>query len=69
MPKTTNSGFFDISSPDIFQAIKKSINELDEKFKSTEKLMFIIMGLNHLREWIAPGYDHNKQAKPRKKFF
>jgi hypothetical protein len=24
--------------------------------KSTEDLLYIIMGLNHLREWIAPGF-------------
>ncbi len=71
MPNTTTNGFFDISSPEIFfQVIKRSITELDEsKFKSAEKLMFIIMGLNHLREWIAPGYSHKQQAQTAEQHF
>lgn len=32
--------------------------------------MFIVMGLNHLREWIAPNYDHNQKAtNPAEDFF
>lgn len=62
MPTT---GFFDLSSPDIFfQVIKKAAAELKEsQFKSTSKLMFVIMGLNHLREWIAPGCDFRTEAR------
>lgn len=66
------SNFFDLSSPDIFfQVLKKAASELKEsQFKSTSKLMFVVMGLNHLREWIAPDYDCKKEAKnPAEKFF
>lgn len=69
MPTT---GFFDLSSPSIFfDALKKAAGDLKaSKFKSTEKLMFILMGLNHLREWIAPGYDHRLEAQtPGEHFF
>ena len=38
--------------------------------KNIEQLLYIIMGLNHLREWIAPGYKHkNSPTKPEHHFF
>ena len=30
--------------------------------KRVEDAFFLIMGLNHLREWIAPGYNHKQPA-------
>ncbi|WP_199052280.1 hypothetical protein [Aquitalea sp. ASV15] len=71
MSNTAMKGFFDISSPDIFfQLIQRSIKEFDEnKYKSAEKLMFIIMGLNHLREWIAPNYSHKRKAQTAEQHF
>jgi hypothetical protein len=53
-----NKKLFDINSEEIFfEIIKNSfIKYKTEKDKSIELLLFIIMGLNHLREWIAPGY-------------
>ncbi len=48
----------DINSEEYFFEIIKSsfIKYKDEKNKSVERLLFIVMGLNHLNEWIAPGY-------------
>jgi len=42
--------------------------------KSTEDILYVIMGLNHLREWIAPGFKTKpdgtwpKSDSPEKKF-
>lgn len=60
--KSYVSGFFDLSSPKLFfDAIHRAAADLAaSEFKSTERLMFVLMGLNHLREWIAPGYDHHQ---------
>lgn len=43
---------------------KQFLHTIEQRFiryqasrvKSTEDLLFIVMGLNHLREWIAPGF-------------
>lgn len=53
---------FDINSPDaFFRAIVRNAKQLrDEPAKETDRLLFVIFGLNHLREWIAPGYDFRK---------
>ncbi len=55
---------FDILSPELFfYAIKRRfIRYQASRVKSTEDLLFIIMGLNHLREWIAPGYEKGKNG-------
>jgi hypothetical protein len=71
-PKSHASGFFDLSSPELFfDAIERAAAELaDSDFKSTERLMFVVMGLNHLREWIAPGYDYRQPpTSDAEKFF
>jgi len=31
--------------------------------------MYVIMGLTHLREWIAPGYSHEKPARTYEEVF
>lgn len=53
-----NKNLLDINSEEgFFEIIKNSFKKYkNEKDKSIEILLFIIMGLNHLREWIAPGY-------------
>jgi hypothetical protein len=56
---------FDIKAPEnYFYHIKNSIEKykLDTN-KKIERLFFIINGLNHLREWIAPNYDFNNKAE------
>ena len=60
MPRTNI--IFDIYAPEEFFY---SINTAWENYKrgkqkSVELLLFVIMGLNHLREWIAPKYSHKK---------
>jgi hypothetical protein len=60
---------FDIYSPEEFIC---SINKTWENYKrdkqkSVESLLYVIMGLNHLREWIAPGY--NLQYKTGNKYW
>ena len=54
------NGIFDISTPlDFFSSIEQSFKKYKtEKTKSIELLLYVIMGLNHLREWIAPGYNY-----------
>ena len=52
------NGIFDIEEPSQFF---DSILRVFERYKSSraknvEDLLYVIMGLNHLREWIAPGY-------------
>lgn len=51
---------FDIDSAEaFFYAIRHSASILIEaKAKEIDRLLFVILGLNHLREWIAPGYRH-----------
>jgi hypothetical protein len=49
---------FDINSPEaFFRTIKRNANTLRGQLaKESDRLLFVIFGLNHLREWIAPGY-------------
>ena len=56
---------FNIQTPkDYFYHIKNSIEKYkSDKEKKIERLFFIINGLNHLREWIAPNYDYNDKAE------
>lgn len=54
------SPFFDINSPEaFFYSIKHQVSVLRQaKEKETFRLLYIIMGLNHLREWgTADGRD------------
>ena len=49
---------FDINSEKIlFFLINRTMKRFSgEREKDVTKLLFLIMALNHLREWIAPGY-------------
>ncbi|MBK8908525.1 MAG: hypothetical protein IPM60_11660 [Rhodospirillales bacterium] len=51
---------FDISSPEaLFRVIRRNANTLrGQTAKESDRLLFVIFGLNHLREWIAPGYSN-----------
>lgn len=64
MPKA-KLGVFDIDSPERFFHSISSVFETYKasKAKRTEDLLYIIMGLNHLREWIAPGYKRRQDEK------
>lgn len=55
---------FDIKTPDDYlHHIKRAIEKykLDTN-KKIERLFFVLTGLNHLREWIAPHYFYDKSA-------
>ena len=52
-------GIFNLSSAkDLFYCIRHTFGQYQRsKAKEIDKLLFVVMGLTHLREWIAPGYD------------
>ena len=56
---------FDVQTPEeYFFHIQQSItNYQKSKNKSIERLFFILNGLNHLREWIAPNYKPKYPAQ------
>lgn len=56
---------FNLKTPsDYFFHIENAIKSYQSKSnKSIQELFFIINGLNHLREWIAPDYDY--KIKPQ----
>lgn len=63
---------FDVSTPkDFFFHIERAIENYESSnHKQVGSLFFIVMGLNHLREWIAPGYNHeNSATKPEEHFY
>ena len=51
---------FHLSSPDdFFYSLRNTLARYRrDKAKRVEDLFFLVMGLTHLREWIAPGYNH-----------
>lgn len=64
--------FYDIeSAKDLFLLLKATARNFSaSKGKSTKDLLFLVFGLTHLREWIAPGYDSNHlPTSPEEKFF
>ena len=67
MPRTNI--IFDIYSPEeFFYSINTTwANYKKGKQKNVEILLYVIMGLNHLREWIAPRY--NPKCKSGKKLW
>lgn len=55
-----SSARFHLASPDdFFYCLKNTLTRYkSDKAKRVEDLFFLVMGLTHLREWIAPGYKH-----------
>jgi hypothetical protein len=55
---------FDINNAKgLFFLINRTIKRFcDEEEKDAAKLLFLIMALNHLREWIAPGYKPDRNG-------
>jgi len=58
-------GIFDLNTA---QEFLDSICRIIKRYKSSvakeiEYLLYVIMGLNHLREWIAPGYNPKNTPK------
>lgn len=66
-----HNGIFDIKTSEaFFHSIKTSFDKYKKsKEKNIESLLYIIMGLNHLREWIAPGYNHEDPVAIMRKAF
>lgn len=69
MTNNQTAGFFDIDTPELFFALlERKHRDLRGTTKDTADLMLLVMGLNHLREWIAPNYKPRKndllQPKP-----
>ncbi|CAA6604748.1 conserved hypothetical protein [Rhodospirillaceae bacterium LM-1] len=60
------SGLFNIGNAEqFFGSIKRRWQSyVANNIKSTEDLLYVILGLNHLREWIAPGYNPEKKKWP-----
>ena len=47
-----------------FESIERTYNRYRQgPVKSTEDLLYVVMGLNHLREWISPGFNKGKNGK------
>ena len=66
MPTLSQAVFDLFSAQEFFRSIKESYDDYKAR-GSMRDLMYVIMGLNHLREWIAPGYkfDHKRQRWPK----
>ncbi len=65
-------GIFDLNTPEeFFYSICRILEQYKiSTAKNIEDLLYILMGLNHLREWIAPGYDWKKPPKsPNEEFY
>ena len=64
--------FFDVNSPrQFFGSLCRTVENLRKhKVKETDRLIYLILGLVHLREWIAPGYEYHKPANlPEEHFY
>jgi hypothetical protein len=59
---------FDIQSADeLFAMLRERFEQYRaDKEKGTEDAFFMILGSNHLREWIAPGYKCSGKGKDRR---
>ncbi len=66
MSKTNKSlaRFHLTSANDFFYCLESTLARYKKsKVKRVEDLFFLVMGLAHLREWIAPGYKYKQTAK------
>ncbi|MFN4312415.1 MAG: hypothetical protein ACK4FK_17665 [Ferrovibrio sp.] len=57
------TGVFDFSdAKDFYNSIRNSYLRYQKgPTRATEDLLYVVMGLNHLREWIAPDFDSNSK--------
>ena len=62
MEVAANNGMFNLTcAEDFFKCLEVVLRQYRESTaKQIEIALFLVMGANHLREWIAPGYDYNK---------
>ena len=56
-------GIFEISTPEDFLHSIEKVYERYLQSKYCEDLLYVLMGLNHLREWIAPDGTPEGAAK------
>lgn len=66
------NGIFNIhSAEEFYDSIRYALERYQKSpAKKVETLFFIVMGLNHLREWIAPDYNHKAEpTTPEEKFY
>lgn len=55
---------FDLSPDEFFYTLVHTFTRFQrDKAKERTDLFYLIMGLNHLRESVAPGYRHSAPAK------
>ena len=67
-----NKGIFNLASAeDFFLSLKIALAKYRKStVKELEVALFLVMGANHLREWIAPGCDHkNTRENAAEKFY
>lgn len=71
MEVAANNGIFNLTSAeDFFKCLEVVLRQYrDSTAKQIEIALFLVMGANHLREWIAPGYDHKRTAKTKAEKF
>lgn len=64
MNLTTRSQFFDINSDEaFFFSLQRAASKLQtQKVKETADVLYLLMGVNHLRDWIAPGFKAKNQS-------
>ncbi|SRR6266571_4320371 len=62
----TPGGIFDLVTPEQFFEVVRRVfaRYRDLRAKSIEDLLFVLLGLTHLREWITPGYDYKANITP-----
>ncbi|MCL5801952.1 MAG: hypothetical protein M1283_05475 [Gammaproteobacteria bacterium] len=57
--------FFDINSDEaFFRSLQRAASKFQTpKVKDTASVLYLLMGVNHLRDWICPGFNP-KEQKP-----
>ena len=66
------SNFYDIESAEqLFGLLKMALDTFaSDRGKRTQDLLFLVFGLTHLREWIAPEYDSKRVRRmPEDEFY
>ena len=69
----TRPQFFDINSDEaLFRSLQRASSKFQSlKVKDTASLLYLLMGVNHLRDWICPGFDPKKKnpVTPEQHFY
>lgn len=69
---TRPSHFFDIQSAEELYHLLRTVADsfISTRPKRTQDLLLLVFGLTHLREWIAPGYNHKRPPlTPAERFY